>query len=99
MPQALTDHLRINPGDEQQGGVGVPQVMEAKLWMKDENYFKNLRSTLGRGKEVIQVLPEKRQVIYCDGSSENYDTLLIASGSEPIKPPIKGLEEVGVQGY
>ena len=72
------------------------RITEAELWMKDEGYFNNLKSTLMRGKEVTQVLPNKRKVIYCDGSSETYNTLLIASGSESIKPPIKGLEEVGV---
>jgi len=29
VPQPLADYLGIDPGDEQQGGVGVPQVMEA----------------------------------------------------------------------
>ena len=72
------------------------RITEAELWMRDEDSFKNLGSTLERGKEVTQVLPDKKKVIYRDGSSENYDTLLIASGSEPIKPPIKGLEEAGV---
>ena len=75
------------------------KITEAELWMRDEDFFKNLRSTLVRGKEVAKVLPEKKEVIYRDGSSENYDTLLIASGSEPIKPPVKGLAEVEVLGY
>ena len=66
--------------------------------MKDEGYFQNLRSTLERGKEVTQVLTDKKKVLYRDGSSENYDTLLVASGSEPINPPIEGLEEVEVHG-
>ena len=75
------------------------KITEAELWMRGENYFKNLRSILVRGKEVTQILPEKKEVIYRDGSSENYDTLLVASGSEPIKPPIKGLGGVGVQDF
>jgi len=75
------------------------RIKETDMWMRDKNYFKNLGSTLARGKEVTQVLAEKRRVIYRDGSSENYDTLLIASGSEPVKPPIKGLEEVGIHDF
>ena len=75
------------------------KITEAELWRKDENCFKNLRSTLVRGKEITQVLPGKKKVIYRDGSSENYDNLLIASGSEPVKPTIKGLEETGVQNF
>jgi NAD(P)H-nitrite reductase large subunit len=75
------------------------RIAEAELWMKDEDYFKNLGSTLVRGKEVTKVIPEKKEVVYRDGSSENYDTLLVASGAEPVKLPIKGLEEVEVLGY
>ncbi len=74
------------------------RITKAELWMKDEGYFKKLRSTLEKGKEVTQVIPDKKRVVFRDGSSENYDTLLIASGSEPVNPPIKGLEEVEVHG-
>ena len=72
------------------------RITEAKVWMRDEDFFKNLGSTLERGKEVTQVLPDKKKVIYRDGHSENYDTLLIASGSEPVKPPLKGAGEFGI---
>jgi len=75
------------------------RITEAELWMRDEDYFKNLGSTLVRGKEVTRILPEKKEVLYRDGSSENYDTLLIASGSEPVEPPVKGLAEVETLGY
>ncbi|MFQ6033734.1 MAG: NAD(P)/FAD-dependent oxidoreductase, partial [Candidatus Bipolaricaulia bacterium] len=39
--------------------------------------------------------PEGRQVIYRDGGRESYDALLIASGAQPVKPDIAGLDEVG----
>ena len=74
------------------------RITEAELWMKDKDYFENLKSNLVRGKEVTQVLPDKKKVIYRDGNSENYDTLLIASGSESTKPRIEGLDEVEVHG-
>lgn len=63
------------------------KITEAELWMKGENHFKNLRSSLVKGKEVAQVVPEQQKVVYSDGISENYDTLLIASGAEPTSPP------------
>ena len=31
MSQPLADHLGVHPGLEHQGGVGVPQVMEADM--------------------------------------------------------------------
>jgi len=75
------------------------KIMEAGLWIKDENYLRSLRSTLAGDKRVIQIVPEDKKVIYHDGSSENYDSLLIASGSEPVKPPIQGLEEAGFHNF
>ena len=39
-----------------------------------------------------------RIYVYQDGSSEKYDTLLIASGSEPVTPSIEGLEKAEVYG-
>ena len=75
------------------------RITEAGLWMKDEDYLRNLRGILVTGKEVVRVLPEKKRVIYQDGSPENYDTLLIASGSKAIRPLIEGLEEAGVDDF
>lgn len=75
------------------------RITEAELWMKDENYLRKLRGALVMGKEVTRILPEKKKIIYHDRSSENYDTLLIASGSEPIRPPIEGLTETGFHDF
>ncbi len=75
------------------------KITEAELWMKGENHFKNLRSSLVKGKEVAQVVPDQQKVVYSDGISENYDTLLSATGAEPTSPPIEGLEEVDVQNF
>lgn len=68
---------------------------EARLWLRDEDYFRRMRASLVQGVEVASVHPEKKEITYADGSREHYDTLLIASGSEPIKPAIEGLDEAG----
>ena len=75
------------------------RITEAELWMKDEDYLRNMRGTLVMGKKVAAVLPEKRKVIYQDGSSENYDTLLIASGAKATRPPIEGVTEMGTHDF
>lgn len=75
------------------------KITEAKLWMEGEDYFKKLKSTLVKGKQVSSVVPEKRQVVYHDSTSENYDFLLIAAGAETATPPVKGLAEVGALGF
>jgi len=79
----------------------LPYLLAGKIkkripWLRDKKYFKRMKTTFATGKEVVQVQPEAKQVIYRDGGVEHYDNLLIASGAEPIKPPIKGLDKVGV---
>ncbi len=71
------------------------RTTESDICIADESYFGKLRASLVTGKEVVVVLPEKKEVIYRDGGKDNYDTLLIASGSEPMEPKIKGLRETG----
>jgi len=75
------------------------KIDEATLPMRGEGYFEQMRATFTKGREVIHVVPEIKQVIYQDGQGEGYDTLLITSGSEAVKPPIKGLEESGFLGF
>lgn len=91
----LEDHLPYSPA-------ALPYVLgggltEAQLWLRDEAYFRDQRCTLVRGKEVTRLLPQTKEVIYHDGVLESYDTLLIASGAEPVRPAIEGMEEVGIQ--
>ena len=75
------------------------RVAEEALWMRPEGYFETMGATLARGKEVVRVSPASKEVVYQDGERENYDTLLIATGSEPVRPPIVGLDEAGFLGF
>ncbi len=50
------------------------RITEEALWMRSENYFENLRSSLVRDKEVRQVVPEHLKVVYANGTSEKFDT-------------------------
>ncbi len=68
---------------------------EARLPLKKGDYFDSINATLLRGKEVIRLSPETKEVAYKDGGRDTYDTLLIASGSEALRPSIKGLDKVG----
>lgn len=75
------------------------KIDEAHLPMRGENYFDEMGATFARGRRLIHVLPRTKQVVYDDEERESYDTLLIASGSEAIKPPIKGLDENTFLGF
>lgn len=75
------------------------RIDEANLPMRKENHFDSINATFLRGKEVTGILPEAKEVVYKDGQRETYDTLLIASGSEASRPPIKGLDESTYMGF
>ena len=73
------------------------ELREPQLFAKGEDCLKGMRAELIRGQEVLEFLPEKKQVKYGDGQKEEYDKLLIATGSHPWVPPVEGLD--GVQFY
>jgi len=75
------------------------KIEESKLWTVDEDYFKEMRCGLALGKRVAEIVPKQKEVVYGGGEREGYDTLLIATGSEPIVPSIEGMEEVGFFGF
>ena len=68
---------------------------EEAMWLRDHQYFNRLGATLVLGREVVRVSPEGKSVTFHDGTTLSYDTLLIASGAEPVNPPIPGLREAG----
>ncbi len=67
----------------------------ANLFIRDKNYFKEHDAVCIK-ERVIKVDSESRQIILEGGRRLEYDRLLIASGSSPVKPPIPGLEREGI---
>lgn len=75
------------------------RIKEDNLWMRPPSYFARLNATFETGRKAIQIIPEQKEVCFADGSKERYDTLLIATGAEPARPAIKGLEGTAFQGF
>ena len=75
------------------------RIQESNLWMRQETYFKQLQVVFETGRRAVEIVPERKEVRFHDGSYEKYDRLLIATGSEPTIPPIKGLDEAGFLGF
>jgi len=75
------------------------RIRRTDLFVTDERYFDRMRCSLRRGTQVIQIVPDRKEVIYQDQSCDRYDSLLIASGSEPIRLEINGLDKVGFIGF
>jgi NADPH-dependent 2,4-dienoyl-CoA reductase/sulfur reductase-like enzyme/nitrite reductase/ring-hydroxylating ferredoxin subunit len=62
------------------------------LPLRDEAFYKQHEIELRRNVEVRSIDPLQKQIDLSDGSSLEYDALLLATGSEPIRPPIDGID-------
>jgi len=67
------------------------KINEKGLYLSGKGYFENRRIDLIRGNGVVSVSPKEERVYLRDGSSLNYDTLILAQGGSPIVPDIPGL--------
>ncbi len=71
---------------------------EGHLFLRDKNYYKGLGVKTLLGVEVLGVDTRLREVLLDNGKKESFDLLLIATGSSPVRPRIRGAktEDIGV---
>jgi nitrite reductase (NADH) large subunit len=71
---------------------------EGHLFLRDKNYYKGLGVKTLLGVEVLGVDTRLREVLLDNGKKESFDLLLIATGSSPVRPRIRGTktEDIGV---
>lgn len=71
---------------------------EEGLFLRTKGDYKNLGVKTLFGKEVLGMDVKNREIYLEGGHKEKFDLLLIATGSSPIKPRIKGIkpEAIGV---
>jgi len=60
------------------------------------DYFERLKAKLLAGVAAVHVDPRAQRVKLSNGKALRYDTLLVASGSSAVIPPIKGIRLRGV---
>ena len=70
-----------------------------EIELNDLNWYQEHNITLLLNRTVVEIDRVKRRVIAADGSSAEYDRLLIATGSTPFMLPIPGNTLQGVIGY
>jgi nitrite reductase (NADH) large subunit len=66
------------------------------IMLNDEQWYKDNNINLITGKEVIEIDRIKRKVYASDGSTAEYDRLLLATGSNPFIIPVPGNDLTGV---
>lgn len=76
------------------GEMTLPEIM-----LNDLNWYRENGITLHAGKYVAKIDRVHRKVIAQDGTTAEYDRLLIATGSTPFIPPIPGNDLKGVHAY
>ncbi len=69
------------------------------IMLNDEQWYVDNGITLHKGKEVTEIDRVGRKVIAADGTTENYDRLLVATGSTPFIIPVPGHELEGVVSF
>ena len=62
---------------------------------KTHDHYARQRIHLIEGR-VAKVVPSDKQIEFADGERLPYDKLLIATGSQPIRPPVPGMDFPGV---
>jgi phenylglyoxylate dehydrogenase epsilon subunit len=75
------------------------RIKESDIQMIGDDYLDQMKATLIKGERVDSIDTQSKEVNYDNGESDIYDTLLIATGSEPVKPAIRGLDECGFLGF
>jgi len=72
------------------------QITEEGTYLRhDPNHLKNQSIDL-RQAVVTAVDTDKQELVLDDGERLAYGRLLLATGSQPIKPPVEGLDQDGV---
>lgn len=77
------------------------QSRDALLLQTPEAMKKKFRVDVRTASEVVQILPEEKKVVVRDGKigstyEENYDYLVLATGSSPIRPNIPGIGQKNI---
>ncbi len=67
--------------------------------LNDYDWYADNHITLHVGKKIVTIDRAKRVVIAEDGTTAEYDRLLLATGSNPFMLPVPGKELKGVIGY
>lgn len=68
----------------------------AEIFMNPLEWYDRHGVTLHAGSRVTRIDRERRVVVAEDGTEEQYDRLVIATGSRPFVPPMEGADKPGV---
>lgn len=68
------------------------QAPEEWVPLRPPDFYERLGVELLTGRTVAAIEPVARAVVFADGERRPYGALLLATGGEPVRPPIPGAE-------
>ncbi|WP_411677929.1 NAD(P)/FAD-dependent oxidoreductase [Caproicibacter sp.] len=68
---------------------------EEKMRIRPDDFYEKMKVKTFLGKEAVRVDSGRKAVALDSGESIPFDRLLIATGSRPFVPPMRGLDKVG----
>jgi NAD(P)H-nitrite reductase len=71
-------------------------LREEDLFIKQMEYYDQMKVKTIFGRSVVKVKPEKSTLILDNGEKIGFEKLLIASGSSPVIPKIEGINSKGI---
>lgn len=72
------------------------ELSEDNTLLLKKSWYEENKVNIYVSKKVIKVNIENKEVVLCDESILKYDKLLLANGARNNKPPVEGIEKVGV---
>ncbi|MDI6761678.1 MAG: FAD-dependent oxidoreductase [Thermodesulfobacteriota bacterium] len=81
--------------------VRFPELVAGEVAIKEitihtKEFYQGKNISLHLEEPVVEVRPDKKEVLSKQGKTYSYDSLLIATGGNAFVPPIKGTEKEGV---
>lgn len=80
-------------------GLVAQEVGRDDLYLRGPDFYKTLGATILSGRQAVAVDPGAHQVTLDNGETIVYRTLLVATGSAPVRPPVPGLDLEGVHTF
>jgi len=71
----------------------------SEIYIRRWQWYEEKGVRLEVGRRVDRLFPKKKMLVTEDGDLYSYDKLVIATGSRPFIPPIKGVDKKGVFTY
>ncbi|UCD92561.1 MAG: NAD(P)/FAD-dependent oxidoreductase [Methanobacteriota archaeon] len=73
------------------------EIKKKNIFRVGKDFYERNKVKPLLGKTVSMIMPEEKSVLV-DGRKVKYDKLLVAAGSQPLRPPIPGIDLDGVFG-